>query len=36
MKKYGSIPQKVHAILQSMRMKEANKKAKEKKDAKSK
>jgi len=36
MKEYGSIPQKVHAILQSMRMREANKKAKERKNEKSK
>ena len=37
MKEYGSIPQKVNALLQSIKAKAENaKKAKEKKDAKSK
>jgi len=36
MKEYGSIPQKVNALLQSLKMKAANKKAKEKKNEKSK
>jgi len=36
MKEYGSVPQKVNALLKSLKMKAANKKAKEKKDAKTK
>ena len=36
MKKYGSIPQKVNALLKSLKMKAANKKAKERKNEKSK
>ena len=36
MKEYGSIPQKVNALLQSLKAKAENAKAKEKKDAKTK
>ena len=36
MKEYGSIPQKVTALLQSLKAKAENAKAKEKKDAKTK
>ena len=33
MKEYGSVPQKVNALLKSLKMKAANKKAKERKNA---